>query len=152
MSKIIRKNFNELTTYELYEIFKARVEVFVVEQNCVYSEVDDVDYDSIHLYTIDESGEEPYKITSYLRIYKKADEDNVYRFGRVLTTRRGEGLGGEILNEAVRIVRDELKASEVYIEAQSYALGFYEKVGFVVCSEEFLDEGIPHKQMRLKFT
>ena len=136
------KNFNELSSTEVYEILKARVQIFVVEQNCPYQDVDDVDYESLHIFY--KSGE---KITAYLRAFRKDSE--TVQLGRVLTTEHGKGLGGELLKNAIEIVEEKMNPEKLYIEAQTYAIGFYEREGFVVCSDEFLEDGIPHVKMEL---
>lgn len=136
------KNFNELSSTEVYEIIKARVQIFVVEQNCPYQDVDDVDYESLHIFY--KSGE---KITAYLRAFRKDSE--TVQLGRVLTTEHGKGLGGELLKNAIEIVEEKMNPEKLYIEAQTYAIGFYEREGFVVCSDEFLEDGIPHVKMEL---
>lgn len=142
--KIQVKKFNELTTAELYEILKARAEVFVVEQNCVYQDLDSIDQKSIHVWLENGSG----KVLAYLRTFEKADELGTAQIGRVLTTERGQGLGSLILKEGMKAAVGELGAKEIYLEAQVYAIGFYEKEGFKVTSGEFLEDGIPHVQMR----
>ncbi len=136
------KNFNELSSTEVYEILKARVQIFVVEQNCPYQDVDDVDYESLHIFY--KSGE---KITAYLRAFCK--DSKTVQLGRVLTTEHGKGLGGELLKNAIEIVEEKMNPEKLYIEAQTYAIGFYEREGFVVCSDEFLEDGIPHVKMEL---
>ena len=143
--KLIAKYFEELTTTELYEILKARSEIFVVEQNCVYQDLDGTDYRSLHVF-----GEEDGKILAYLRAFEKENEVGTVQMGRVLSVQHGVGHGGEILKEGIRIIREKMNPERIYIEAQCYAIGFYEKVGFQVCSEEFLEDGIPHVEMILK--
>lgn len=138
------KFFSELSTTEVYEILKARVQIFVVEQRCAYQDIDDIDYDSLHIFY--KSGE---KITAYLRAFHKDSE--TVQLGRVLTVEHGNGLGGELLKEAIRIVKEKLNPKKLYIEAQTYAIGFYEREGFKVTSEEFLEDGIPHVKMELIF-
>jgi ElaA protein len=140
---IISKYFDELTTKELYEILKARAEIFVVEQNCVYQDLDDVDYRSLHIFC-EEDGE----VTAYLRAFFK-DADTV-QVGRVLTRHHGTGLGGHLLKEGISQIRTKMNPAKIYIEAQCYAVGFYERKGFRICSEEFLEDGIPHVQMVLQ--
>lgn len=142
--KLISKNFDELTTRELYEILKARAEIFVVEQNCVYQDLDDIDYDSHHIF-YEESG----KVLAYLRAFIK--EEGVVQMGRVLTIKHGIGMGGKLLKAGLQEVREKYNPRKVYIEAQCYAVGYYEREGFQVCSEEFLEDGIPHVQMELVF-
>lgn len=141
--KIVSKYFDELNTRELYEVLKARCDVFVVEQNCAYPELDDMDYESLHVY-----GEENGKLKAYLRAYIK--EDGVVRMGRVLTLERGKGYGTQILKKGIEEIRAHFSPQKIYIEAQTYAIGFYEREGFIVCSEEFLEDGIAHVQMELE--
>lgn len=137
------KYFNELNTVELYELLKARAEIFVVEQNCVYQDLDDQDYESLHIFY-----EEDGKVIAYLRAFKK-DEETV-QVGRVLTLKHGTGLGGKLLKEGIKQIQDIMKPKRIYIEAQCYAIGYYEREGFSVCSDEFLEDGIPHVQMLLE--
>ena len=139
---IAAKFFNELSTKELYEILKARAEIFVVEQNCVYQDLDNKDYKSLHIFY-----EEGGKVTAYLREYYR--DDRIVQIGRVLTLQHGTGLGGKLLNEGISQVKKRMKPEQLYIDAQCYAIGYYERVGFKVCSEEFLEDGIPHMRMTL---
>lgn len=153
------KGFNELSPKELYEILKARAEIFVVEQNCIYQDLDGIDERSVHVSMLDATG----AVQAYLRIFQKTDESGVVQMGRVLSRKHGVGLGGEILRSGICAVKDRARSekikallgediSEIYIEAQKYAVGFYEREGFRVCSEEFIEDGIPHVQMRLKLS
>lgn len=141
--EIISKFFDELTIIELYEILKVRSKIFVVEQKYIYQDLDDIDYRSLHLfYKVDKN------IIAYLRIYKK--EEGIIQIGRVLTTNHGKGFGGKILKEAVSIIKEQMKPNKIYLEAQCYAIGFYEREGFKVCSEAFIEDGIPHVKMILE--
>ncbi len=140
--KVSAKYFNELTTGELYEILKARAEIFVVEQNCVYQDLDDKDYESLHVFY-----EEDGKVAAYLRAFYR--DDNVVQIGRVLTLQHGTGLGGKLLKEGIAQIREKMNPGQLYIEAQCYATGYYEREGFKVCSDEFPEDGIPHVQMVL---
>lgn len=137
------KNFEELTTKELYEILKARAEVFVVEQNCVYQDLDDIDYRSIHVFYREENS-----VIAYVRIFER--ERGILQIGRVLTTKRGIGLGEKIMRDAISVAKEGAGNKQILLEAQVYAIGFYQKLGFEVCSEEFLEDGIPHVEMRLE--
>ena len=85
---------------------------------------------------------------AYLRAFRK-DNDTV-RMGRVLTLQHGTGLGGRLLREGLAQIRDKMHPARICIEAQCYATGFYEREGFQICSEEFLEDGIPHVQMVLQ--
>lgn len=137
------KRFAELTTLELYEILRVRAEIFVVEQNCVYQDLDGVDYNSLHMY-VEEDG-----IQAYLRAFSREDEPGTVRIGRVLTREHGKGFGGLLLKQALETIRDRMQPERMYLEAQCYATGFYEREGFRICTEEFLEDGIPHVGMEL---
>ena len=136
------KTFGELTAMELYEILRVRAGVFVVEQACVYQDIDGLDLDALHLFLEDEKG-----IGAYLRIFSK-DAQTAW-IGRVLTVDRGRGLGAEILKQGIAAAGERLKKDRIYLEAQTYAVGFYEREGFRVVTEEFLEDGIPHVGMVL---
>ncbi len=138
--EFVSKYFDELSTRELYEILRARAEIFVVEQDCVYQDLDGNDYQSLHIF-LEENG----KVFAYLRSFY-ITEDTV-KMGRVLTIEHGKGLGSEILKRGIEEIREKQRPKKIYIEAQCYATGFYEKEGFKICSEEFLEDGIPHVQM-----
>ena len=141
LKRYIRR-FDELTPRELYRIMKARVDVFVVEQNCPYAELDDLDQEALHLWLEDEDG-----IAAYLRILKPGVEHECAALGRVLTLRRGGGYGRMILREGIAAAKAEFGADRIYLEAQTYARGFYEKEGFRAFSDEFILDGIPHVRM-----
>ena len=142
--ELVVKTFDELNTWELYEILRVRAAVFVVEQECAYQDVDGIDPKAVHVFLRDEVG-----IQAYLRVFEK--DERTAQMGRMLTVQRGAGLGARLLKEGIRIARDVLKKDVLYIEAQSYAIGFYEREGFKVTSEEFLEDGIPHVKMELEF-
>lgn len=138
--KLTVKNFYELNIEELYEILRVRSEVFVVEQTCIYQDIDGIDKNSLHMYFM-EDGEIP----AYLRVF--FIEEGVVQIGRVLTTKRGVGLGGELLAKSLIAIKERMAPSKIYLEAQCYATGFYEREGFKIVSEEFLEDGIPHVAM-----
>ena len=144
--KLITKSFTELTTTELYEILKARAKIFVVDQNCIYQDLDDIDYRSLHIFYEDKG-----KIIAYLRAFEKDSSAKIVQMGRVLTLTHGTGLGGKLLKEGLSQVKEKMNPSSIYIEAQCYATGFYEREGFVISSGEFLEDGIPHVKMILNF-
>ena len=144
--KLNTKFFKELTTNELYEILKSRSEIFVVEQNCIYQDLDDIDYRSLHIFLESNS-----KVIAYLRAFEKDPVSKTIQMGRVLTTTHGIGLGKKLLNEGITQIKKIWNPNSIYIEAQCYAIGFYEQEGFIVSSKEFLEDGIPHVQMILNF-
>ena len=145
--QITAKCFNELTSRELYEILKARMEIFVLEQKCIYQDMDDIDFQAEHIFIADENG----RVQAYTRAfrYSRNNEPNTVRIGRFLTIEHGKGLGGKLLREAIEIIKEKMDPNIIYVEAQCHAIGFYEREGFKVCTEEFLDVGIPHKGMEL---
>lgn len=138
------KPYHELTRDELYAILRLRVAVFVVEQNCPYMELDGLDRDALHLWLEDEDG-----IEAYLRVLDRGVENENVAIGRVIARKRRCGLGSRILAEGIRAARQVFDADQIYLEAQTYARGLYEKQGFRQISEEFLLDGIPHIQMIL---
>ena len=139
------KEFKELTGTELYEILKLRVNVFVVEQNCPYRELDDKDQDALHVYLRDADA-----IAAYLRVLAPGVSFAEASIGRVSAAHRRCGLGTQILQEGIRAARDRFHANAIRIEAQTYAKAFYEHQGFQRVSEEFLEDGIAHIQMLLE--
>ena len=136
------KTFDQLTTRELYEILKTRAAVFIVEQNCAYQDLDDIDFKSTHLMLYSDG-----ELVAYSRVFKD-DESDLWHIGRVLTTQRNKHFGLRIMEEAIRVAK-EMDAQLIEIEAQSYAIGFYEQLGFEVSSDEFLLDGILHRRMLL---
>ena len=140
--KLCIKRFYELSVEELYAILKLRVNVFVVEQNCPYPELDDRDQEAVHVWLEDMNG-----IHAYLRIMDRGVESEHVSIGRVIAAERHNGLGTRILSEGVRIAKDMFQADTVYLEAQVYSIPFYQSLEFEVVSEEFLEDGIPHVKM-----
>ncbi len=139
------KQFDELTNDELYAILKLRVDVFVVEQNCPYPELDDRDQNAVHVYFKDENG-----IQAYLRVMDRDVESEYVSIGRVIAVKRRCGIGTAVLKEGIRIATRKFGADKVYLEAQIYARALYEKVGFRQISEEYPLDGIPHIKMLLE--
>ena len=142
VSRFAIHSFEELNTFELYEILKVRAAVFVVEQACAYQDLDDIDFQSTHV-TLRRDND----IVAYARVFK--DEAGLWHIGRVLSTERNKRFGMEVMKEAIKVAKAQ-GAGCIEIEAQCYALGFYEKFGFKVSSSEFILDGIPHRRMRLK--
>lgn len=142
--KVIVKTFEELTTRELYEILKVRAAVFVVEQEICYQDMDDIDFRATHVALWRDN-----QIVAYSRVFKD-EEPEAWHIGRVLTMQRNKNYGLQVMKAAIKVA-ETVGARQIKIEAQSYAIGFYEKVGFQVCSDEFLIDGILHKRMRLQF-
>lgn len=139
---LIIKHFNELTTKELYDIYKLRVSVFVVEQKCPYQEADEADQVAYHVWLENES-----RIHAYLRVLPKGAVFDDVSIGRVIAVKRRCGLGSQILAAGIQAAKEKFGAERIVIEAQTYARKLYENAGFVQTSEEFLEDGIPHIQM-----
>ena len=140
------KNFDELTNYELYEIIKLRSEIFVVEQNCVYLDLDGVDLNAYHVYLKD--GDE---IVAYLRVIDKGLRLEEVSLGRVISKYRRKGLGTKIMLEGIKVAKEKYGAKKIKIGAQAYAVPFYESVGFkVLPNGEYIEDGIPHVYMLYK--
>lgn len=137
-----QKRFSELSTTELYELLRIRAEVFVVEQNCAYQDLDNDDQKSIHLWlTVDN------RILALCRVCPEGTHMHEVSIGRVITTERGNGYGKQILLEGIEVAKMHFNAKQIDIEAQEYAKGFYEQVGFKQSSDAFILDGIPHVKM-----
>lgn len=136
------KYYSDLTTDELYDILKLRAEVFVVEQDCPYQDLDDKDRDAWHIWLEDNGS-----VLACLRVFKY--DERYSQIGRVVTSLkvRGTGAGRIMMEEGVRVADEKYPGFPIMIHAQSYATGFYEKFGFKISSEPFLEDGIPHNEM-----
>ena len=138
------RTFDELSNRELYSILRLRSEIFVVEQNCVYQDLDNKDLNAYHLMAV-ENGE----LIGYLRILNKGVSYKEASIGRVVVKKeyRRKKLGLEIINKGIDFIINTMKEKEVRISAQVYAKNLYEKAGFVEVSEEYLEDDIPHVEM-----
>lgn len=144
--ELVVKHFSELTPDEIFEIYKLRVSVFVVEQNCPYQEVDDADKAAYHLYMKDDTG-----IQAYLRVLPKGAVHDEVAIGRVISVKRRCGFGTQIVKAGIAVARERLHAQSIVIGAQTYARKLYENVGFRQSGDEYLEDGIPHIPMTLSF-
>ena len=142
--EIIIKKYNELTIDELYEILKLRSIVFVVEQNCIYQDLDDIDKRSYHIFMKEKDKPE---INVYIRVFEK-DKDTA-QIGRVVTAQnyRRKGYATKLMIKGIEIAKNEMKKTKIYLEGQVYVTEFYQKLGFKIISDEFLEDGIPHYKM-----
>jgi len=144
---VIFKTFQELTVDELYDILQLRAEIFVVEQNCVYNDLDGLDKDAVHLFHKKEG-----KIVAYARLLKPGTRFADFSIGRVVVkqSERGTGLGIELMEAAKNFIINEWGAGKIKISAQSYLQKFYENLGFEIVTEMYLEDGIPHFGMMHK--
>lgn len=143
MQKII-KHYNELTTNELYAILRVRVAVFVVEQHCPYQELDGYDKIAWHIWLQNEEG-----VQAYLRVVPPKTMGEAATLGRVLAVPRRQGLATQLLQEGIKVARERCKVHRITLSAQVYACALYKKLGFVITSDEFIEDDIPHIHMTL---
>lgn len=138
------KTFELLNTAELYKILKLRTDVFVVEQNCAYPELDNKDQTAMHLWA-EQDGE----ILAYCRIFPPGINYHESAIGRVVTApnRRKQELGRHLMLLAVQAIETHYHTSEIRISAQDYLLDFYESFGFKDTGKKYLEDGIPHTEM-----
>jgi ElaA protein len=147
MMELYIKKFEELTNQELYKIIEARINVFVVEQDCPYHECDNKDQDSFHLFY-----QEKDQIAAYLRIIPPGLSYPEASIGRVLVKKefRRQGLGLKQMQQAISFIENNMDTEVVRISAQEYILDFYKSLGFEVVSDRYLEDDIPHYEMLLK--
>ena len=140
----IAKYFSELNTTELYEILQLRSEVFIVEQDCVYQDIDFKDQKSLHII-----GYKNNKIVAYTRIFKPGDYFDNASIGRVLVvaSERKYGFGHELMKASITAIKKHFKVTKITVSAQKYLKKFYETHLFTQIGEEYLEDGIPHIRM-----
>tara|TARA_X000000368_G_scaffold405079_1_gene381842 strand:+ start:1802 stop:2245 length:444 start_codon:yes stop_codon:yes gene_type:complete len=140
------KQFRELTNNEIYEILRLRSEVFVVEQDCVYQDLDNKDQNAIHIFQKEEN-----KIIAYTRVFKKGDYYSNPSIGRVVVEKkfRGKDYGKRIMENSIKYVKNNLDGKQIELSAQKYLDKFYRDLGFYVEGKEYLEDGILHQRMFL---
>ncbi len=138
------KTFKDLNTIELYSILQLRAEVFVVEQNCVYQDLDGKDQNALHVI-----GTKSDKIIAYTRIFKAGLYYDVASIGRVVVAQeeRRYGYGKVIMEASIQAVKEHLKEETIKISAQEYLKNFYNDLGFKEVGDGYLEDGIPHIAM-----
>ena len=141
------KPFNELSTPELYEILKLRIEVFVVEQNCIYQDIDGKDSKAIHVL-----GYYNGDLAAYCRIFDAGYYFDEASIGRVIVSPkyRDKKFGHDLMKVAIEAVDANFNKKQITISAQMYLQKFYESHGFVKTSEMYLEDDIPHIQMKIQ--
>ena len=143
---LISKKFNELSTTEIYEILKARSEIFILEQNIHCQDMDDIDYNSLHCFFMENN-----KVIAYLRAFYQDCNKDIVKIGRVLTLKHGKGVGKDLMEQSLKSIKEKMNCKKICMDAQKHAVGFYEKFGFKVVSNDFLEEGIIHVVMELEY-
>ncbi len=139
-------HFDELTARKLYEFLKLRVDVFIVEQDCPYHELDDLDQESIHMaYTEND------RTLAYARLVPSGVKYEIPSIGRVIvhSEARSRGLAKKLMEKSIDYILMEWNADEIQLQGQVYLKEFYESFGFVPISEEYDEDGIPHVDMKL---
>lgn len=140
------KHFSDCSIYEVYGILQLRSEVFVVEQNCVYQDLDSKDLDAFHVIIKSASGD----IVATARVLEAGVSYPEVSIGRVCTSKamRQQGIGRELMESAIAFLKGQWPKSDCVISAQLYLQGFYESLQFVAEGEVYLEDNIPHIQMR----
>ncbi|MDZ4666078.1 MAG: GNAT family N-acetyltransferase [Bacteroidota bacterium] len=143
--KWFAKTFNELSVLELYGILQLRSKVFIVEQNCAYQDLDEVDKKSWHLF-----GTENEKIMAYARLIPQGVNYPEASIGRVVVdpSLRGKSIGKELMKESILKCDELFKTSNITISAQCYLKKFYNECGFKEVGKEYLEDNIPHIKMK----
>ena len=138
------KSFDELSTKELYDLLQLRSEVFVVEQDCVYLDIDGKDQRALHIL-----GREDGKLVAYARCFQAGDYFDEAAIGRVLVREnyRRLGYGHQITKASIKAIKTKFKADTIKISAQTYLVIFYESHGFKTTGDRYLEDGIPHITM-----
>jgi len=144
MIEIIVKKFNKLSLEELYYLLQLRSEVFVVEQNCVYQDVDGKDQKAFHII-----GKKDNIIIAYTRLFNKGDYFKEASIGRVVVAKnlRHFNYGSEIMEASIDAIKKNFNTNEIKISAQLYLKGFYNSFGFKTTGSSYLEDGIPHIAM-----
>jgi ElaA protein len=139
------KAFDALSVYELYDILQLRSAIFVVEQNCVYLDLDGKDKIALHLF-----GEYQGKIVAHARLFKAGISFDDASIGRVTVDAnyRDKKWGHDLMREAIAGILHHFGERKITIGAQLYLKKFYESHGFVQTSEMYLEDDIPHIEMR----
>ncbi|WP_138432549.1 GNAT family N-acetyltransferase [Winogradskyella algicola] len=144
MLEIQTNTFNQLNITALYDLLQLRSEVFVVEQDCVYQDIDGKDQKALHIL-----GYKDDKLVAYTRIFQPGDYFEEASIGRVVVKEKERqfGFGYDIMNASIEAIKKHFKTSEIRISAQTYLKKFYNNLGFKEVGEEYLEDGIPHVNM-----
>ena len=147
MLTITVKSFNQLTTNELYDVLQLRSEVFVVEQDCVYQDIDGKDQKALHVLGIKDN-----KIVAYTRLFKPGDYFNLASIGRVVVkeNQRMHKYGYDIMEASIKAIKTNYNTTDIKISAQCYLKRFYNNLNFFEVGEQYLEDDIPHIAMLYK--
>ena len=144
--KIFYKKFDNLSRKEIHDLFLLRSEVFVVEQNCVYQDIDGKDEKAEHVLVKKNN-----KIIAYARVLEYSDRDNI-SIGRIVVSKkeRGKSLGSDLLDFILKKIHQEKPKRPIKISAQAHLEKFYTDHGFKRTSNTYMEDGIPHISMTLE--
>lgn len=147
MIKVSVKKFNELTTDQLYGILQLRSQVFVVEQDCVYQDIDGKDQKALHILGIKNNA-----IIAYTRAFKPGDYFKEASIGRVVVSHeeRHHKYGYDIMKASIKAIHNHYNQTTIKLSAQTYLKEFYNNLGFMEVGDEYLEDEIPHVAMILK--
>ena len=147
MLNIVIKPFNELSILELYNLLQLRSEVFVVEQDCVYQDIDRKDQNALHVI-----GYKNDRIVAYTRLFKPGDYFKASSISRVVVAKnqRQFKYGYNIMEASIKAIKTHFNVTEIKISAQCYLKNFYNNLEFFEIGEEYLEDGIPHITMLYK--
>lgn len=139
-----QKTFDQLTTLELYRILRLRSEVFVVEQQCIYQDIDNKDFSAVHLFLTENN-----EIVAYCRLLPQGVSAPEAAIGRIIVapSHRGKNLSRLIMQQAMEIAINDWQQKRIYIQAQAHLTKFYHSLGFISSSDAYLEDGIPHFDM-----
>ena len=142
--KIVSKHFHELTTQELYNILQLRSEDFVVEQKCIYQDIDGKDQKAVHIFI-----KENKDVLAYSRVFNEGEYFENPSIGRVVVKKekRGTELGKKIMMEGAKYIKETFTNKKIEISAQKYLKDFYSELGYEFTGNEYLEDGIPHIRM-----
>jgi ElaA protein len=142
--EIVVKKFNDLSIYELYDLLQLRTEIFVVEQDCVYQDLDGKDSKALHII-----GKKEGKIVAYTRCFEPGIYFEEASIGRVVVEfeQRKYGYGHHIMQVSINAIKNHYDTEIIKISAQTYLRKFYESHGFKKIGEGYLEDGIPHIAM-----
>lgn len=142
--KVIVKTFGELSNTELYQLMRLRSEVFVVEQDCIYQDLDNKDQKALHVL-----GVKNQNVVAYTRVFMPGDYFKNTSIGRVVVEKeeRKFGYGKVIMEASLEEIKKRFPESSIELSAQTYLIKFYNDLGFKTSGEEYLEDGIPHIRM-----
>lgn len=142
--KVAVKTFEELSNTELYQIMRLRSEVFVVEQDCIYQDLDNKDQKALHVL-----GVKNQNVVAYTRVFMPGDYFKNTSIGRVVVEKeeRKFGYGKVIMEASLEEIKKRFPESSIELSAQTYLIKFYNDLGFKTSGEEYLEDGIPHIRM-----